>query len=92
MDLFVAIVTHPITALGVAGFVVLQVHQFARWIEQQADIAWWRVPVEQAAVVYVRATGKEIHRLDPMDIDQIAAAAGCRNEVAEACLRELGRR
>lgn len=92
MDQFAAMLQHPLTAIGVAGFVVLQVYQFSRWIERQADIAWWQISVEQAAAVYLRATGKKLERLEAMDIDQIAAAAGCRNEVAEACLNDLRRR
>jgi hypothetical protein len=91
MDL-ATILHHPLTAIGVAGFVVLQVYQLARWAETQADMAWWRGSVEEAAVVYLRATGKEIGRLERMDIDQIAAAAGCRADVAETCLRDLRRR
>jgi hypothetical protein len=92
MDLVTTIVQHPLTAFGVAGFIVLQVYQLARWAEMQADLAWWRSPVEEAASVYLRATGKDLTRLGPIDIDQIAAAAGCRDDVAEACLRDLQRR
>jgi hypothetical protein len=92
MDLLPTILQHPLTAIGVAGFVVLQVYQIARWAEVQADIVWWRTPVEEAAVVYLRATGKDPNRLEPMDVDQIAAAAGCRTDIAELCLRDLRRR
>lgn len=92
MDLVPVILQHPLTAIGVAGFIVLQVFQLSRWAETQADMAWWRSSVEDAAAVYVRATGKEIAHLERMDIDQIAAAAGCRTDVAEVCLRDLARR
>lgn len=91
MDLLM-IVQHPLTAIGVAGFIILQIYQLARWAETQADMAWWRTAVEEAAAVYLRATGKEISRLEAVDIDQIAAAAGCRAEIAAVCLRDLQRR
>lgn len=92
MDQFIAIVQHPLTAIGVAGFIILQVYQLSRWAEIQADMVWWRKPVEEAAAVYLRATGKDLTRLEALDVDQIAAAAGCRNDVAELCLRDLRRR
>jgi hypothetical protein len=91
MDLL-AIAQHPLTAIGVAGFVILQIYQLARWAETQADVTWWGPSVEEAAAVYLRATGKEIGRLEAADIDQIAAAAGCRAEIAVVCLRDLQRR
>ena len=91
MDALASIVQHPLTAVGVAGFIVLQVYQLTRWAERQADVAWWRTPVEESAAVYLRATGKDLTHLDPADIAQIAAAAGCRDDVAEACLRDLRR-
>jgi hypothetical protein len=92
MEQVAVIMQHPLTAIGVAGFIVLQIYQLSRWAEMQADLVWWRTPVEEAAIVYLRATGKELARLEAIDINQIAAAAGCRNEVAEACLRDLQRR
>jgi hypothetical protein len=92
METLATIMQHPLAAIGVAGFIVLQVYQLSRWAEMQADLAWWRSPVEEAAAVYLRATGKDVTRLGPHDIDQIAAAAGCRDEVAAACLRDLRRR
>jgi hypothetical protein len=90
MDL-IAIVQHPLTAIGVAGFIVLQCIQLGRWTAGQADLSWWRTSVEEAAAVYMRATGKDVTRLERMDVDQIAAAVGCRRDVAETCLREIAR-
>lgn len=92
MDVLTTLVQHPLIAIGAAGFIVLQIFQLSRWAESQADMAWWRNSVEEAANVYLRATGKEIARLDPWDVNQIAAAAGCRVDVAETCLRDLRRR
>jgi hypothetical protein len=91
MDLLPAIFQNPLTAFGVAGFLILQLVHLSRWAEHHADMVWWRGPVEDAAAVYLRATGKNAAHLEAMDIDQIAAAAGCRTEVAERCLRDLYR-
>ncbi|MCC6627513.1 MAG: hypothetical protein IT340_08945 [Chloroflexi bacterium] len=91
MDI-VAIVQHPLTAIGVAGFFVLQVYQLSRWTERQADLAWWGTAIEDAAGVYLRATGKSLGGLEHADIDQIAAAVGCRADIARWCLRDLARR
>ena len=35
-----------------AGFVILQIYQLARWAETQADVTWWGPSVEEAAAVY----------------------------------------
>jgi hypothetical protein len=92
MEPIVQILQHPITAIGVAGFIVLQAVQLTRWVTQQADVNWWRVWVAESAEVYLRATGKGLDELDAADIEQIAAAAGCTNAVAAVCLRDLRRR
>lgn len=91
MDL-AAIVQHPLVAIGVAGFLILQLHHILRWAERQADLVWWRALVEDAAAVYLRATGKDLTALESLDIAQIAAAAGCKDEVAALCLNDLRRR
>lgn len=92
MDSIIAILQYPLTAIGVAGFIALQAYQFVRWSERQADLSGWRVWVEEAATVYLRATGKSLAALEAQDVSQIAAAAGCSAPVAATCLDDLRRR
>jgi hypothetical protein len=92
MELVTTILQHPLTAIAVAGFIALQVHHAVRWVYQWEALATWGSAVEAAAMVYLRATGTELGQLDPVDIAQIAAAAGCPAEAAAICLRDLERR
>ena len=91
MELITTIMQHPLTAIAVAGFGALQVHHALRWANQREALATWGAAVEAAAVVYLRATGTQLGRLDPVDIAQIAAAAGCPAAAAALCLRDLER-
>jgi hypothetical protein len=92
MELVTTILQHPLTAIAVAGFAALEVHHALRWAHQREVLATWGSAVEAAAAVYLRATGTEFGRLDPVDIAQIAAAACCPAEAAAICLRDLERR
>jgi hypothetical protein len=92
LELITTILQHPLTATAVAGFAALQVHHAVRWANRRVVVATWGSSVDAAAMVYLRATGKEPGRLDPAEIAQIAAAAGCPDEAAAICLRDLERR
>ena len=91
MDLMITILQHPLTAVGIAGFVTLQVYQLVRWAEHRTNVDWWLTWVEEAATVYLHATGKNLADLEAHDVAQIAAAAGCPASVAVACLHDLRR-
>ena len=92
VDLLITILQHPLTAVGIAGFITLQAYQLVAWAERSTNVYWWQSWVEEATTVYLHATGKSLADLEAYDIAQIAAAAGCPARVAVTCLHDLRRR
>jgi hypothetical protein len=85
------VLSHPLVAIGVAGFLVLTLVHCSLWLERRECRQRWDGRIRAVVAVHVRATGREVGQFGPSDVRQVAAATGCSLDDARFCLDELTR-